>query len=337
MPSKRQASQSTKESVSPSSSNQHPQTPAKEAIANILQRASVEPTRLNATDVLALQKTVGNRAVVQLLQGVSTTGGVIQRGRKKRSTNTRRAAIVLKDNTITSVSFKGTHRPATGKRKQGDHTTSFISITAMLKNAVHGSKIAEFKANLDPVIKHILGLSGMKHNQWGPYLRQEIQNKVITPATTISTNGGSAGEIGTVLYDLAALTNKIPGGTIINATSTGGHNEGYKNARLQDAETRLRNSQSVPYSNMNLATDMWGMFDYHPTSSVKDSYIINKIADHINTMAISYPLTVPHIGNKAYLCDRLEAEHKDEIFNKIASQEKRIGKIIDKVRTAVGG
>lgn len=337
MPSKRQSSLPAKEPSYTTSATRHPQTPAKEAIAKILQRASTNSPSLNAKDVLVLQKTIGNQAVVQLLEDNSTTSDVIQRARKKQKTNTRRAAVVVKDQVIKSVSFKSAHRPATGKGKQGDHTTSFVSITAMLKNAVHGSKIAEFRKNLDPVVEHLLGLTGMKSKQWGPYLRQELQNKVIAPAEEISTNGGNGTAVGTVLYDLAAIFNQVPGGTIIHATSTGGHNEGYKNARLQDAENRLRSTQNVPYSADDLASDMWGMFDYHPTKSLKDSYIINKIADHINTISMSFRLTVSHIGGKAYLCDRLEAEFASEIFNKMASEEKRIGRIIEKVRDGVGG
>ncbi|MGH3915002.1 MAG: hypothetical protein ACRDTC_16585 [Pseudonocardiaceae bacterium] len=238
--------------------------------------------------ILALQRSVGNRAVATSL-GPHLNRPVVQRARLN----------VRPNGTISGVSqFPG--RPPSNLSRQGQHLTAYVVFVDTILSHVRDRTPAQAADQLIWLAGQFKELPFMADvNQWNRHIHESLDYIIVQLQTALAINPRNELNIrvvvGNQIDDLLAQRNRVPH-TAISESGTFGHGEAGNAGSLETMETALRTARADSYGAAEATQavqQMWELFDYDPPEPAAESnqlvMIEKRVLTHLKSMGLAYP------------------------------------------------
>ena len=186
---------------------------------------------------------------------------------------------------VTSVTYDSSRTPGNIAGHQGDHTTAFVTFTSMVRNTVMGLTVAQATTALRDLVDEVMRFPGAA-------VKVRNTEYLFAKADDVRTQIGAVADkddLAAVMRSVVELRNELGLSSRLSSTSTGGHGEAGNNALVEECDDRFRRGEKLRYTAGQIVMSMWQLLDYHPQVGVKDDVIVATVAQHLYSMAVTYP------------------------------------------------
>jgi hypothetical protein len=193
-----------------------------------------------------------------------------------------------------SKSGKKRSRGPKSAARTGDHTTAHATFSDMVINHVIGKTVAAARDALDNLVTALLSLPGARGGDAPAVKRNEgIVRALIAAAKNVRL-------LGSAMREIVKLRNIIPGTSVSNPKSTGGHGEAGNAAELHSAEAALRRAGPLRkgVDDDYLAKCASRLFDPGARKNAATDAATKDLTGHVISMRLSYPLVMLRLGPK---------------------------------------
>jgi hypothetical protein len=272
--------------------------------------------------LIALQRTAGNQAVARMLSATRAPAAsshtppsplwLARSGSARRLQRLEIKVAAAGQGTsaqVTSVTYDTARTPGNIAGHQGDHTTAFISFKSMVRNSVMGLTVAQAKTALVALVDEVMRFPGAA-------VKVRNTEYLFAKADDLKVRIGAVAdkdELAAVMRTVVELRNELALSSRLNSTSTGGHGESGNNALVEECDDRLRRGEALRYTVEQIVESMWELLDYHPKPTEHDDVIVATVAQHLYSMAASYPHVFADAGDQG-LIPNLTCANRRHLF-----------------------